>query len=598
MALKVGELYIALTANVSGFTRSMAQAADQVEKTSKKIRNLSRDVSETATLLSAPFIAAASVAAKYDLQVSNATRGTQDQVNALAVEMGRVALPAIRSFNDQVGSLVRAFRALSPEAKATIGSLVEWSAKIAALSFAFSKLSNVAATLAGAIKTAFDIGLLNPFMLKLAVILGSVVALKVALDKTRVPSAAELSSPAAGGKPGASEWEKFATYLKVKTGMISDPKGIEKNWSLFKPPGESRAADIGKAVGDELGPVLKEILAAFSGASGGAVSGPHELVDVASPNRLQRAQQRSMAARFTSRAADNGGSLANLAPLGLQTAALRIIQDLRTDAEVFRDKLGAGLRRLGEDMTGMLLDVFASSSSMFAQIASSIARSGGDPITTAVNVVGTLLANSKQAQQLGQMLNEVFLALANTLGAVLEPLMPLVALWGIMAKVIGVALLPVLKGLEPLFRFLYDVVKAFYLAVAHVAKFLGDIFGFDTKVWSDAIKELNDTTFDNAVPALEGLADAAREASEQILNAPAGFRAGAYRYAATDTSGTGGGGGGMGGGGVNVAGDLIVQVADPKNGLLGASILQEIKRDRYLRTGTTAASGPKYGWGT
>lgn len=615
--MNLGRLILRLTANVSEFERNTDRAVQAVEKVSKKIKKLGNEAGQMGAAIGAAMIAAANHAAKFDRTSANAVNHLKGQFDALAVEVGRTVAPALNRMADAVGNITRFIRALDPETKRQIVAMAEWAVKIGVVTFVVGKVAGVVENLAEGISLAFDVGLINPFLLKLIAVLGVAMALKVALDKTRVPSAGELQPKARGGT--ASEWERFATFLKIKMGMVADPKGVEKNWDLFKPPGESRLDGIGKAVADALGPQVKDIIDAISGASGGSVAAPHALIDVGA-NSIQRARERSFSARQMDRFGSAGG-LANLSPL--RQAYVPVIEDLRTNFEVFVNRIDDGLRELAKDLTSRLI---ASSGAFGDVLAATLdgAAKGGE-VGAIIGGLGALLGNSKTFQTLGNSLNRIMQSLADMFGALIEPVLPLVNIIGQVLALFSTALTPVFRGLMVGTRLFFEVVKpvAFLIGkvaqgiawafnklaqfVAWIFESLGDkttakaIRGqmVDLGAMDDALNSLLTTTYDAAL-ANEQLADSARDAAEAILNAPSGFRAGAYRYAATDTSGTGGAssGGGDGGGGINVGGDLIVQVTEPRPGQLAADIKREIKRDGYLRTGTTVATGPKYAWGT
>jgi hypothetical protein len=141
VSLKVGEIYVALNANISGFAKGMGEALDSLGKVSKAVSRASRDIAQIGLGVGAALTAAANHAAKFDSTVGHAVENTRKQFNALSVEVGRAAVPIIREFNDAIGNVVRMIRQMDPALKRQIMSFAEFAVKVGAGALILSKLT-------------------------------------------------------------------------------------------------------------------------------------------------------------------------------------------------------------------------------------------------------------------------------------------------------------------------------------------------------------------------------------------------------------------------------------------------------------------------
>lgn len=179
----------------------------------------------------------------------------------------------------------------------------------------------------------------------------------------------------------------------------------------------------------------------------------------------------------------------------------------------------------------------------------------GGPVGAAVGAVTTLVLASKTFQDIMAILNKGLQSVADLLGSFIEPLKPLIAITLLLAKALllaspGLLLLGILlDALTPVFRILFNVMRAFGIGVLKVIRFFQKALGRSTRKTDEALDELRNTTFDTAGD-VDDLGDAANAAAEALFNVPQGFKVAAARFAAQGpgVGGGGGGGGGPGGG--------------------------------------------------
>ena len=341
--------------------------------------------------------------------------------------------------------------------------------------------------------------------------------------------------------------------------------------------------DIFKTISDKFTTLVDKFKVA---SEGGAVEAPFEM-DMGSPGGVAR----------------GFSPIAQLAP-----RANEIVLDLTTDAQRFAQRLGEAIDGVTSSMVGAIQN-------RFGDLIQAVQSGGGDPLMTAVNVIGAFLARSKQFSTAMQMADGIIQQLADFLGQLIQPMLPLIVIVQQMTTALT-ALTPVFKVLEFAFRGVFWVLQQLgtsilwqwkalgtvwnkivqfvgwlleQIGLGDMARSLRDTVMIDTQALDDAMRTLQGTTYDSAA-ATAALANSANAAAEALTNVPTGYRTALARYYAqgdgsgTPVSGGGGGGGGapVGGGGdavvINISADLkrYMQV--------------EARRDRYGRTGTTATS--------
>lgn len=143
MALKVGDLYVSLTANTQKLQGQLNSAAKQVEKFGRQMKSLGRDASEMSNVvvaaMAAVFAAASSKDAK-NLEVKKQLEDLKTQSVALASEIAQAAMPVIQQMTDFVGRLITAFQQMTPAQKEILVSFLQGAMAVSALGVAAVKL--------------------------------------------------------------------------------------------------------------------------------------------------------------------------------------------------------------------------------------------------------------------------------------------------------------------------------------------------------------------------------------------------------------------------------------------------------------------------
>lgn len=207
-----------------------------------------------------------------------------------------------------------------------------------------------------------------------------------------------------------------------------------------------------------------------------------------------------------------------------------------------------------------------------AAIQGAQAGAAGGPVGMAVGALVGVLSESKQFGELLAVANHFLGKFADMLGMVLEPFMPLIELVGViltpLMAVFGTMLknlvLPALKALFPVFKFLGELLLEVLIGLANVyndimkalggifkalsnweifgakpLSFLGGVGDFflglqiDTTEYAKALQELQGLTWEEAMARAKEIA-AIEKTTEALRNAPSGFKIAAYRWAAAE----------------------------------------------------------------
>lgn len=188
MALKVGDLYVSLTANTQKLQSQLNSAAKKVEAFGRNLKSLGKDASEMSNMVTAAVGAAVAVASSKDAAVKKQVEELKNQSTALAIEVARVALPVLQSMADFVGRVVALFRALTPEQRAMLLTFIEMAAAVSAVGMAAVRLEPAFKLVAtsvrfvGAAMGGLSVGLL-PAIAAVAVLVGFAGLLRESWDE-------------------------------------------------------------------------------------------------------------------------------------------------------------------------------------------------------------------------------------------------------------------------------------------------------------------------------------------------------------------------------------------------------------------------------
>lgn len=229
-----------------------------------------------------------------------------------------------------------------------------------------------------------------------------------------------------------------------------------------------------------------------------------------------------------------------------------VTTQMALDAGQRQAEADAKRQAAGGELAGMLAP---SGAALSATVQGVQTGAAAGPVGAVVGGLVGLLSQSEQFQGALESLESIFQTLANSVGALVEPLLPLLYVVEEVAAGLGAlfeALSPIIEWVA---RPLFEVLKGFGLVVLGLVKLigeiingLGDLFGFknslDLSGIGEAMARLESATYDSA-KAQQGVADAARDMEDTgALNVPSWWKVEAARFAATDPSERGSAGGG------------------------------------------------------
>jgi hypothetical protein len=153
--LKVGDVFVAVSASLGDFSKSMDKLLSDVEKVADGVAKAMQEAADAVggfseNLLAVSALAGAAVlgAAEHCEEAKKATDKLKDSMSQLSVDVGRSFLPLVRELTQVVRTLTATWRGLSADAKDTIVAFVRQAAIFGAVGMAMSRTLLVGKSLA------------------------------------------------------------------------------------------------------------------------------------------------------------------------------------------------------------------------------------------------------------------------------------------------------------------------------------------------------------------------------------------------------------------------------------------------------------------
>jgi phage-related protein len=176
--LKVGDLYVLLSAKTSAFGKGMQDAAKLTEQVAKKIKRSATEIGQVGTVIGAAIGAAMAVAAQHNKAVATAVQDTKNIFGTFANEIGTMMLPALKSMNEGLRELLGWWQSLSPATKQHIAHWIELATAVGLAAIVIGRIAGLVAALApvfGALGSVIAIGF-GPLMLGVGAIAALIIA--------------------------------------------------------------------------------------------------------------------------------------------------------------------------------------------------------------------------------------------------------------------------------------------------------------------------------------------------------------------------------------------------------------------------------------
>ncbi|TQF13752.1 hypothetical protein FJV41_22155 [Myxococcus llanfairpwllgwyngyllgogerychwyrndrobwllllantysiliogogogochensis] len=232
MALKVGDLYISVTAAIGDALNSLTKLVDAVEKAAKEVKNAANDMGEIGAVVAAGIGAAVAAAAKSNPRLQAEITRLTDLLYTLAADIGDLFAPVVKQVTDFVSRLVATFQRLSPEVKRAGADAAVWVAGAGLAIGVVGKLAGVVEALSGSMGLLLKgLGALQKSTALAG--LGAQVA-ALALPVAAVAAAVAGLALLAGALYGA--WGDTSSGLKESvTDIIASITEMSKKlWSMLK----------------------------------------------------------------------------------------------------------------------------------------------------------------------------------------------------------------------------------------------------------------------------------------------------------------------------------------------------------------------------
>jgi hypothetical protein len=151
MSLKIGSLYVSLTANSTGLVKGFAEAAKAAERVAKDIKKASNEVAQVAGTFALLGGAALKLASSVDGPTKKAMAGLESSTKLLAVQIADMLLPAVRAITQMFQTMAGMVAGLDPETKKSISSFAVLAVQLAVGAKALSLVASIGSQVFGAL---------------------------------------------------------------------------------------------------------------------------------------------------------------------------------------------------------------------------------------------------------------------------------------------------------------------------------------------------------------------------------------------------------------------------------------------------------------
>lgn len=141
--LKIGSLYVTLSAHTDAFAKGLESAAKTLDRLSKKVAEVGGKLGAFGAGLSAIGAAAVANASRMNIGVARAVESQKQSWNTLSVELAKALLPVLDGTATVLDRLVGAWQGLSQQTRENIASVASWTGGVLLAAGAVAKLSGV-----------------------------------------------------------------------------------------------------------------------------------------------------------------------------------------------------------------------------------------------------------------------------------------------------------------------------------------------------------------------------------------------------------------------------------------------------------------------
>jgi phage-related protein len=148
-ALKVGDVYVAVTASIGEALKSLGDLVEGVEKAAKQVKAAANDIGEIGAVVAAGIAGAVAAATQSNSDLKDEVERLTDLLYTLAADLGELFAPVVTKLTDFVERLVATFQRLSPETKQAAADMATWVASAGLAIGVLGKMAGVVEALSG-----------------------------------------------------------------------------------------------------------------------------------------------------------------------------------------------------------------------------------------------------------------------------------------------------------------------------------------------------------------------------------------------------------------------------------------------------------------
>jgi len=157
MALKVGSLYVRLTADAAPLIRGLSGAIKAVEQFAKQAKQVSGAIGGVANAMVAMGGASIALAASVDGRTKASVQQLEGATKSLAIQIADILAPALREATALFNRAASVVAGLSPEVRASIANWAVFAVELAAASKVVQVLASVIGPLGGALRATLGV---------------------------------------------------------------------------------------------------------------------------------------------------------------------------------------------------------------------------------------------------------------------------------------------------------------------------------------------------------------------------------------------------------------------------------------------------------
>jgi hypothetical protein len=185
MALRLGSLYVSLSASTGPFMKGLDAALKASEKFLKETKRVAAETAAASAVFAGMGMAALSMAKSVDGPTKTAMTNMENSSKLLAVQIADMLLPAVREMSAMFKTAAGVVAGLDPETKKQISTFAVLAVQLAVVAKAVSVFSGLAGNAFGILRSGLaavaSVGLAP--LLSIAAVIGTVVAVVVLLHR-------------------------------------------------------------------------------------------------------------------------------------------------------------------------------------------------------------------------------------------------------------------------------------------------------------------------------------------------------------------------------------------------------------------------------